>query len=285
MRLGRALAEPADSLSDAATRGRLALGLALFAVLAQLPMSGLALVSTTGVDAAIIPPQYAASVGFDISWPNCRAAYPASARFGLVGVNGGRPYTVNPCLAHEYAVASRLGKVRLYINIDTSIRSTARHGLNGPAGSACSPTKSRCWAYNFGYNAAKFAWLTAYRTLGAAAVRTSWWLDVEVGGWSTNRWTNVRAIQGALDFLGRRGYYGAPARGYTVGVYSTTLQWREITGTSYRPGVPVWYATVEHSVAAASAHCSTAYAFTGGRVWMVQWVGGRIDADYRCPAA
>src|SRR4051794_41774609 len=40
--------------------------------------------------------------GNDISWPQCGGAFPTKAGFGIVGVNGGRPFTQNPCLAAEW---------------------------------------------------------------------------------------------------------------------------------------------------------------------------------------
>src|SRR4051794_41440597 len=40
--------------------------------------------------------------GNDISWPQCGGAFPTKAGFGIVVVNGGRPFTQNPCLAAEW---------------------------------------------------------------------------------------------------------------------------------------------------------------------------------------
>src|SRR3954471_18346071 len=40
--------------------------------------------------------------GVDVSWPQCELDLPAiGAGFVTVGVNGGRPFTANPCLAQQ----------------------------------------------------------------------------------------------------------------------------------------------------------------------------------------
>src|SRR5215210_4115143 len=59
----------------------------------------------------------APSIGHDISWPQCGRPFPADSAFGIVGVNGGKPYTYNPCLAAEYQWAAGSGlPPGLYIN-------------------------------------------------------------------------------------------------------------------------------------------------------------------------
>ena len=37
-------------------------------------------------------------LGLDVSWPQCDTALPELTGFAVVGVNGGRVYTPNPCL-------------------------------------------------------------------------------------------------------------------------------------------------------------------------------------------
>jgi hypothetical protein len=43
--------------------------------------------------------------GFDISFPQCRAPEPTAPAFAVVGVNGGRAFSANPCLARQYVWA------------------------------------------------------------------------------------------------------------------------------------------------------------------------------------
>ena len=214
----------------------------------------------------------ARSVGYDVSWPNCGMPEPTQ-RFAVVGVTGGLPFTANPCLAAEFGAARRTGVAQLYMNIAATGRTTARLGRTGPAGS-CAPSASMCTAYNYGYAAARAAYSLARSRLGASAVRTTWWLDVEFGAnWSSSPPVNARAVAGALAFL--RG------RGLPVGIYSTAYQWSHIAGR-FRPGVPTWYATVTRSAAAARHACTASRGFTGGIVRMVQFAPGGLDADTVC---
>ena len=59
--------------------------------------------------------------GYDISYPQCGAAFPTGA-FGIVGIDHGRPFDVdnqygpNPCLDSEYAQAQSTGHTALYVN-------------------------------------------------------------------------------------------------------------------------------------------------------------------------
>ena len=56
-------------------------------------MALLSLVIVAGAPAATDP-----NVGYDISYPQCNGTFPNGGAFGIVGVNGGLPYSANPCL-------------------------------------------------------------------------------------------------------------------------------------------------------------------------------------------
>lgn len=212
------------------------------------------------------------AVGYDVSWPNCGTRLP-DVRFGVIGVTGGLPFSTNPCLAAEFTAARRTLSAQLYMNIAAPGGPTAGRGRSGPAGT-CSTRQVLCRAYNYGYNAARAAYVYAAHSLGSRATRTAWWLDVELGmRWSASTSVNARSVAGALAYL--------RSRHLAVGVYSTTYQWQTLVGT-YRPGVPVWYATVNRAAAAARRHCTSGSAFTGGAVRMVQYAPGGLDTDVVC---
>lgn len=69
---------------------------ALVGVLATL--AGLAL--PVAADAAAVP-LTARERGNDVSYPQCGSPLPTAADFGIVGVDGGRPFEVNACLAEQ----------------------------------------------------------------------------------------------------------------------------------------------------------------------------------------
>jgi hypothetical protein len=54
-----------------------------------------------GATNRVAPP----ALGFDISFPQCGGPEPNAPAFALVGVNGGRAFTGNPCLARQYVWA------------------------------------------------------------------------------------------------------------------------------------------------------------------------------------
>lgn len=209
--------------------------------------------------------------GYDISWPQCGGAYPATPyAFGIVGVTDGRAFTLNPCRASEYAwaqSASGAGPLALYMNLNYPVGSTATQGQSGPYGSC--KKNSACYAENYGWNAARYA----FTQNGSSAPLTAsvWWLDIETGNsWSSATSLNADVIQGALAYLG--------GQGVTAGVYSTPSQWKTIAGV-YAPNVPNWSAGALASNP--GALCSVPL-YTGGVVWLTQYSSGGFDANYSC---
>lgn len=208
--------------------------------------------------------------GWDISFPQCVQGLPGEYRdFTVVGVNRGRPFTHNQCLLTEHSWGSGAPMApSLYINTSAPSGEFASRGDHGPAGD-CATDDHYCISYNFGFNAAADAYTYA-SSLGITA--QYWWLDVETANsWSTNTEHNARSLEGAANALS--------LVGRTVGVYSTSYQWSIIAG-SYRPGLPVWYATGA-GYAGAPAYCGAAYDFAGGGVWLVQYYG-KFDENYSC---
>ena len=238
------------------------------------------------------------SVGYDVSFPQCGHALPASSGFGVVGVNNGHPFSVNPCLASEitWAGTTLSASPQFYVNTDNPGPS---NNANWPKSQAapriCSGANSVACSYDYGWNAAQASFqavVSAETQLSAAsptaaALGAQWWLDVETG----NAWQSLRtgsaptAAQYANDAASIQGQvaYFASIGIATVGIYATSQQWHAITGPNTGATFaknPLWvpgYATL----AAAQAACSMA-SFTGGRIAMIQYPSNGLDGDYVC---
>jgi hypothetical protein len=216
------------------------------------------------------------STGYDISFPQCGAAYPAGT-FGVVGVNGGYPFVhYNPCLADEYA---RSPHAALYINTGYDPLYTQVDGqhtipdcLTKSASIRGSDDQKAAWAVG----CSEASRSMAYAASQSVANPRGWWLDVETeNSWSsTDLSLNQYTIQGIVDTLHRQ----SPA---PVGIYSTTYQWHKIVGPLPVTGVRAnWVATGSFSVDEAHARCGTG--FSGAPVWLVQYLQGGFDTNYVC---
>ena len=221
--------------------------------------------------------------GYDISYPQCGGAYPSNPAFAIVGVNGGRVFSANPCLADQLRWG---GDAAAEVYINTGNPGPLQSSF-WPVGqttprvcSASNPDTADC-AYDYGWNAAQHSYQTvesAYAARGITANpnATAWWLDVETSNsWRDDPALNVAALQGEVAYLKSRG-------ATKVGFYSTTVQWGEITGatTIFSP-MPSWGAGAP-SEKAAKQHCVSTPGFTGGRLAMVQYIFQGFDANVRC---
>ncbi|HEU5033249.1 MAG TPA: hypothetical protein VFT62_00665 [Mycobacteriales bacterium] len=196
------------------------------------------------------------SWGIDVSWPQCgNGGLPdLQTGFVAVGVNNGRPFTTNPCLADQVAYAKSHTGYAAYLNIDAP-----RVG---------DPTA-------YGRKAA----VDGLARARAAGLHTAvLWLDVEV----VNHWadpaTNIAVISGAVRAL--------EAHHVTAGIYSSQPMWQQITG-GVDPRTPVWLATTITDYHQVGAWCASGL---GGRpAVMAQYVATTgsqlIDVDMLCPAA
>jgi hypothetical protein len=240
----------------------------------------------------------AAGPGHDISHPQCGGDLPTDSSFGIVGLNQGRPFSVNPCLGEQYRwAAGRPASAAIYVNTgNPAPRSDyywPRSGQQDPA--LCKDNRSTTdpgCAYNYGWHAASNAMATG-KKLGRAVVGHTWWLDVE----TTNTWngdgkSNTALLQGMYDYLRSHGVA-------QVGLYSTGFQWKKITGgyTAKTAGTytaawngyltadfplheaPLWIATAAGS-GTARARCATS--FTGGPTAMVQFARDGFDTNLTC---
>jgi len=217
------------------------------------------------------------ATGYDVSFAQCGAAYPAGSHtVAIVGVTGGAAFSANPCLASEATWAGP--GLNLYLNVNQPSWTDPSRADTGPQAQCArsdSSASGRCQGYDYGWNDAQYA-LDLASSQGVQA--TVWWLDVECPAsscsWSTSYWStnladNAAVIEGAIAAL--------RTAGDVAGVYSTSYQWGAIAGTA-TPGVPVWYAGWS---APASSYCSSSSArFTGGPVWLVQQNPDQTDGVY-----
>jgi hypothetical protein len=214
--------------------------------------------------------------GYDVSWPQCGRSLPVDGEVRIVGVNGGRPYEPNPCLADQYRWASQAPATAFYMNTSnpgTASRVVDWYGQKSP-NARCSRSDEAACAYNYGYNAAKYAFETAQRETGAAG-RHMWWLDVETdNSWSSDTAANLADILGSIAYL--------RAQGVPVGIYSTDWMWRRIAGGAELPDVPNWLAGARDGGQAARWCADPSSTFTGGPVLLVQWVQDNLDHNAVC---
>jgi hypothetical protein len=226
------------------------------------------------------------SRGYDVSYPQCGGSLPSNPAFAIVGVNGGKVFSANPCLATQLAWGGG-ANAELYANTGNPGPALSSFWPNGQATprqcDAANPDTVDC-AYDYGWNAAQHSFQTAqaaYSSLRitASPATTRWWLDVE----TSNSWRsgsaaspalNVAALQGEVDFLRGAGVT-------RLGFYSTQFQWNQITGGSGAfAAYPSWLAG-GGTLKGAQQLC-TRSAFTGGATVLAQYFASGFDADLPC---
>lgn len=234
-------------------------------------------------------------LGNDISWPQCGDDLPAPPAFAIVGVNGGRPDTVNPCLATQLAWANQSSDATggtpaaLYVNTAATepveslwwpATNTYRGiDVSNPYGT-CDGTGSPACAYIHGY-AMAYDDVASLKEAGDDVVRHMWWLDVETGNsWLSDTAANAAELEGMTAYL--------ESTGAEVGIYSTTYQFGKIAG-NVNPGSNLytlkdWLPGAE-STSSAQENCAAAPLTPGGIVTTTQFTDGNLDYNYRCPAA
>ena len=231
-----------------------------------------------------------APTGFDVSWPQCGGAMPASSPVAIVGVDDGHQFSENPCLRQEASWAAAATTRGQYMVVDSPDGSTSanvlKYAYSGPAGT-CTVAEYECLGFNWAYNDAYYE--VAYAN-SQGATSANWWLDVELPDagsinsagstcyqqnfWSCDPNANTSVILGAVA--------GLQAQGKQVGVYSTQSQWQAITG-GLALGVPIWIAGWN---APAATYCdpanSTDYWFAMGIPDLVQSPPTTYDPDTVC---
>ncbi|HEX6548074.1 MAG TPA: hypothetical protein VF134_04960 [Candidatus Dormibacteraeota bacterium] len=204
--------------------------------------------------------------GSDVSWPQCgRAVDITPDSFSIVGVNNGRPFTMNPCFAGQYAWSKggHAAPASVYINLE--------YGETSDGYNRCAAADHGCAAYDFGFLTAQYAYTVAnYTSHGDSLHASTWWLDVETDNvWNDNTGLNAQVIRGALEYL--------RSTGHKMGVYSTPHMWGVIAG-GYNPGP-----SVGNWIAGADSTDDYSQCFNplwpGGQVWVFQYLNYDIDLD------
>lgn len=214
--------------------------------------------------------------GFDLSFPNCRARPRHGRRFAVVGVDNGRPFTVNPCAGREWRRSTRATRTRPSLYFNTAYDATYERWIS--PGCAIAVDGAHVFGRRRGrtLDIARSAWEigcseVAYAASVGLGVPRMWWADVETGNsWSPHPGTNRMTLDGIAYGMrvasGRR-----PA-----GIYSAPFMWAALTGSQrWRPTPAV------SAMWVAGGSCRTRIARTPA--WLSQ--GGLvfgIDADVAC---
>ena len=234
------------------------------------------------------------TTGYDASYPQCSGSYPANPLFGIVGVNGGLANSANPCLSGELQWASAAPgqttpkQPRLSLYIDTG-NPGGHHvadwpgGGTAPAYGACNGLLTSACSYVYGERRATHSYGLVAALDPDGAKTAPWWLDVELmASWAGTYQLNIAALQGFLAGLRNAGAKGP------VGIYSTSAQWKEITGLTaqttaraFNGRLPDWVAGTEAPLTQTRQNC-TSGGFTGVAPTLGQYRIGPLDADLRC---
>ncbi|HEY1777020.1 MAG TPA: hypothetical protein VGG41_12740 [Solirubrobacteraceae bacterium] len=234
------------------------------------------------------------TAGYDVSYPQCSGPYPANPLFGIVGVNGGLANKANPCMsgelhwAHDAPGQRRPKQPLLSLYIDAG-NPGGHHvadfpsGGTAPAYGPCNGLLTNACSYIYGEDRAAHSYRLVVALDPVAAKTAPWWLDVELTStWAGTYELNIAALQGFVA-----GLKSAGARG-PIGIYSTSAQWKDITGltarttaTAFNGQLSDWVAGTDATLAQARQNC-TSGDFTGVAPTLAQYRVGPVDADLRC---
>jgi hypothetical protein len=236
------------------------------------------------------------TTGYDASYPQCSGSYPSQPLFGIVGVNGGLANDANRCIGGELDWARETpGQKRpmqppLSLYIDTG-NPGGHHVADWPRGGtapgfgSCNGLLTNACSYLYGEQRAAHSYHLVAALDSVGAKTAPWWLDVELtASWAGTYQLNIAALHGFIAGLRNAGATGP------IGIYSTTAQWKDITGltaqttpTTFNGRLPNWVAGTEATLMQARQSC-TSGGFTGVMPTLAQYRIGALDADLRCTA-
>ncbi|HWE57378.1 MAG TPA: hypothetical protein VG435_17865 [Acidimicrobiales bacterium] len=228
----------------------------------------------------LLPP---GGTGYDVSQFQCSyyssgATLPAGAhRIAVVQVSGGALDQAQPSGCYQMEANWAGPGFSAYIFMD-------------PCPTSCNP-------YQYGMQQAEY-WVRYARNAGTNP--TLWWLDVETclryaNGICQASWDMSQSGQAANSQEMAGAVAGLKASGVSPGIYSTHLQWTDITGGRVSfPDIPLWVpgaGNISGGSGSAVSFCTNPDAnhapFAGGRTILVQYgyndPNRRYDEDYACP--
>ena len=212
--------------------------------------------------------------GWDISYPQCGGPKPEGEfSYAIIGINGGRAFKHNKCLAEQWQWALSSGAAGVYVNVHfpRSAHELAM-GATSDRQPNCAPGALSCVAYNFGLNGIRDS-LAYARSQGVDAPFI--WLDVEqLNYWYPEPAFNAVVLRGAVD--------AANEAGIGVGIYSTPYQYNKIAGGEAL-GIPVWSAGAD-GFGNVEKYCNER-GFAGHPTTIVQLLPGQFDPNVACPGA
>jgi hypothetical protein len=156
-------------------------------------------------------------------------------------------------------------------------------GGNAPVYGVCNGLLTNACSYIYGAQRAAYSYRLVAALDPAAAKSAPWWLDVELGlSWAGTYQLNIAALQGYIAGLQTAGVSGS------IGIYSTSVQWKEITGltaqttpSAFNGQLPDWIAGTGATLTQARHNCASD-SFTGVPPTLAQYQIGGFDADLRC---
>lgn len=232
-------------------------------------------------------PQHARAAtlyGNDISWPQCSVADggyglpmpPTTAKFVVIGLTQGLPFTENPCLADQvtWAASHDVPTQAYTMAAYPTPAQLIAYGAAGPWSTRTSAGRLS----NVGYAEGGFALASLSRVGFAPGVV---WIDVEPRSaqpWPTATAQQQRTNRYVVEGLMRR----LRDAGKAYGLYSYLNGWQTITGSWRLPGVPVWATAGRLDYPSEALDRCTQASFSGGRVYLSQWYDDTRDYDLTC---
>jgi hypothetical protein len=229
----------------------------------------------------------------ELSWAATSTGYglPKGFQTAALYVNTADPGSVVPTVA-DWPID----------NTDPNGASEALGSVNADPYGPCTGNNDAACAWQYGWNRAikDMLWLTQTSTVTAILPKSYWWwLDVETGNtWESgtlglaNNVADLRGMVAAFEnttetvtvqSLGTVVPLGGVT---TVGVYSTSYQWGQITssladGYSALVGLPDWIPGAR-TLSGAQSNCALT-GFTAAKPTITQWFGRPFDGDVACP--